>query len=132
MTVQTNKTVSPLMVVISFAIVYLVWGSTYFFIRMAIQHIPPFLMASLRFTTAGLILSGWCLLRRERLFVLKQIKPAIVGGLLLLFSGNGTVAWAEQYLSSSLAAVLVASVPIWVVVLDKRNRKENFANSETV
>ncbi len=129
---QTNKTVSPLMVVIAFTIVYLVWGSTYFFIRMAIQHFPPFLMAALRFTTAGLLLSGWCLFRGERLFVLKNIKPAIVSGLLLLFSGNGTVAFAEQYISSSLAAVLLASVPIWFVLLDKRNRKENFANKETV
>jgi drug/metabolite transporter (DMT)-like permease len=132
MTDQTNKTVSPLMVIIAFAIVYLVWGSTYFFIRMAIQHFPPFIMAALRFTTAGLLLLGWCFLRGERLVVVKDIKPAIVSGLLLLFTGNGTVAWAEQYLSSSLAAVLLASVPIWFVLLDKRNRKENFANKETV
>jgi len=120
------------MVIIAFAIVYLVWGSTYFFIRMAIQHFPPFIMAALRFTSAGLLLLGWCFLRGERLVTAKDIKPAIVTGLLLLFTGNGTVAWAEQYLSSSLAAVLLASVPIWFVLLDKRNRKENFANKETV
>lgn len=89
-------------------------------------------MAALRFTSAGLLLLGWCFLRGERLVVVKDIKPAIVSGLLLLFTGNGTVAWAEQYLSSSLAAVLLASVPIWFVLLDKRNRKENFANKETV
>jgi drug/metabolite transporter (DMT)-like permease len=120
------------MVVIAFAIVYLVWGSTYYFIRVAIQHIPALLMVCIRFTTAGLLMMTWCAIRGETLFKWANIKPAIVSGLLLLFIGNGAVVWVEQYLPSSFVAVLSAAAPIWFVVLDKPKWKINFKSRETV
>src|ERR1035438_1478351 len=131
---QTNSQapVSQLRVIIAFAIVYLVWGSTYFFIRVAIQDIPALLMASMRFFTAGLLLFLWCLLRKVQLFEWVNIRPALVSGLLLLFLGNGAVVWAEQYLPSSPAAVFAATSPIWFVVLDKPNWGINFRSKETV
>ena len=132
MPLPANKPASKLMVVIAFATVYLVWGSTYYFIRVAIQHIPPLLMAFTRFFTAGILLLTWCAIKGDRLFVWKDIKPAIVTGLILLFLSNGAVVWVEQYLPSSFVAVLAAATPIWFVVLDKPNWQVNFKSRETI
>jgi drug/metabolite transporter (DMT)-like permease len=111
MSIDVKKSASPLMVVIAFATVYLVWGSTYFFIQRAIEHIPVFILGSVRFVIAGGLLLGWCVLKGEKIFNWSHMKPAIVSGLLMLFIGNGAVIWAEQSLASSLVAVLVSSAP---------------------
>jgi drug/metabolite transporter (DMT)-like permease len=129
---QTIKPVSTWRVVIAFAIVYLVWGSTYFFIRIAIQDIPPLMMACMRFFISGFLLLTWCLIQGEKVFILENIRPAIVSGLLLLLIGNGAVVWSEQFLSSSFAAVIASTSPIWMVIMDGRNRKTNFKSKETV
>lgn len=123
---------SPLMVVIAFAIVYLVWGSTYFFIHIAVQDIPPFLMGALRFFTAGILMMGWCMYKKEKLWEIKSFKPALVVAVLLLFMGNGSVIWAEQLLPSSLVAILISASPIWFVLLDKSQWKVNFKSRETL
>ncbi len=126
------KEASPLMVIIAFTIVYLVWGSTYFFIHIAVQDIPPFLMGALRFFTAGLLMMGWCIYKKENLWEIKSFKPALVVAVLLLFMGNGSVIWAEQLLPSSLVAILISASPIWFVLLDKSKWKENFKSRETL
>jgi drug/metabolite transporter (DMT)-like permease len=132
MTTNVKKTASPLMVIIAFATVYLVWGSTYFFIQIAVQHIPALLMGALRFLIAGLLLLGWCAIKGERLWNWQDVKPAAISGLLMLFIGNGAVIWAEKTLPSSLVAVLVSSSPIWFVLLDKPKWKENLTSRETI
>src|SRR5882762_7475637 len=140
MSSTSNKTASPshrspsgLLVVIAFATVYLVWGSTYFFIRIAEQGgMPPFLLGAIRFTTAGLLLMGWCAIKGEKLFVAKDILPAIITGFLLLFVGNGVVIWSEQTLPSAMVAILVSSAPIWFVLLDKPNWGVNFQSKATI
>lgn len=132
MTERVNRPVSSLLVVIAFAIVYLVWGSTYFFIRMAIQQMPPLLMAFLRFFSAGLLLFIWCAINGEKLFNKQSIRPAVLSGLFMLVVGNGAVVWSEQFLPSSFAAVIASTSPIWFVVLDGRNRGINFRSRETV
>lgn len=120
------------MVVIAFATVYLVWGSTYFFIQIAVHDIPPFIMGALRFFTAGLLLLGWCIYKKEKLWNARQFKVAAITGVLLLFIGNGAVIWAEQNLASSLAAVLVSAAPLWFVLLDVPKWKENFKSRPTI
>lgn len=80
----TRKEASPVMIIIAFAVLYIVWGSTYFFIAKAIAHIPPFIMGALRFIIAGLLLMGWCVVRKEKLFNPTQIKHAAITGVLLL------------------------------------------------
>jgi len=129
---DVKRNASPLLVVIAFATVYLVWGSTYFFIQRAVAHIPPFILGAIRFLIAGGLLLGWCAIKGEKLFDWAHIKPALVSGLLMLFVGNGAVIWAEQSLASSLVAVLVSSAPIWFVVLDKPKWKENLSSSSTI
>ena len=102
----------------AFAAVYLIWGSTYLAIRFAVETIPPFLMAGSRFVFAGLVLYAYARgTGAERPVPAHWKSAAIVGGLLLL-GGNGGVVWAEQYVSSGGTALLVATVPIWMVVLN--------------
>jgi drug/metabolite transporter (DMT)-like permease len=119
-------------VVIAFATVYLVWGSTYFFIRLSVAHIPPMLVGVLRYLTAGILLLAWCLVTGKPVFSRRAIGPAFVSGFLLLCGGNGILIWSEQYVPSSLAAILLASGPIWFVVLDRRMWRENFRSKSTI
>lgn len=116
---MTASRPSPVKIVLAFAAVYVVWGSTYLAIRLAIETLPPFLMTGTRFTLAGAILFTWALLKGERFIPPRQMwRRALVIGALLLLGGNGGVTWAEKYVASGLAALLVATEPLWVVVLN--------------
>lgn len=86
----------------------------------------------MRFLTAGLLMLVWCVIKKEPIWNSRQIKPAIVSGVLLLFIGNGAVIWAEKTLASSLVAVLVSAAPIWFVLLDKPKWKENLTSRKTI
>jgi len=105
-------------VVAAFAAVYVIWGSTYLAIRFAIETIPPLTMASARFAIAGTILYGWSRARGAARPTARQWRDASVVGTLLLGGGNGAVVLAEQWVPSGLAALLVATVPLWLVLLD--------------
>ena len=101
-------------------IVYVVWGSTYLAIRYAVETVPPLLHAGLRFTAAALVLLVGLALVRGRAALRAtpaQLTTAAVSGLLLLVGGNGLVSIAEQRVDSGLAALLIACVPLWIVVL---------------
>jgi drug/metabolite transporter (DMT)-like permease len=98
--------------------VYIVWGSTYLAIRFAVGTIPPFLMAGTRFFVSGLILYVWRRLAGDPAPTGRQWRSAVVVGLLLLLGGNGLVSRAEQHVASGIAALIVASVPLWMVLID--------------
>jgi len=133
MSPTSQKSASPLLVVIAFATVYIVWGSTYFFIRMSEQGgMPPFLLGAIRFTIAGALLMGWCIIKGEKIFVKRDIINAAVTGILLLLVGNGIVIWAEKTLPSAMVAIMVSSAPIWFVLLDKPNWSINLKNKSTI
>ncbi len=105
-------------VALAFAAVYVLWGSTYLAIRFGIETIPPFLMAGTRHLIAGLLLYTWMRSRgTPRPSATHWRSATIIGGLMLL-GGNGLVTWAEQRVPSGLAALIVASVPIWMAVLE--------------
>jgi drug/metabolite transporter (DMT)-like permease len=107
------------LIALAFAAVYIIWGSTYLGIRLAIETLPGFLMAGTRFMTAGAILFAWAAFNGEKLRpALAQWRKAFVIGGLLLLCGNGGVTWAEKYIASSLAALLVATEPLWIVILN--------------
>src|SRR5919107_6021599 len=110
---------SRMLIVLAFAAIYVIWGSTYLGIRLAIETLPPFLMAATRFMLAGAILFTWAVFNGQKVrpTLTEWPKAFIVGGLLLL-CGNGGVTWAEKYIASGLAALLVATEPLWVVVLN--------------
>jgi drug/metabolite transporter (DMT)-like permease len=104
--------------IVAFAAVYLIWGSTYLAIRWAIDTIPPFLMAGGRYLTAGSVLYLWSRVRGGPRPTRRNWRDAAIVGGLLLLGGNGGVVWAEQTVPSGLAALLVALEPLWVVLLD--------------
>lgn len=105
-------------VIAALAAVYIIWGSTYLAIRFAVETLPPFLMAAVRFLVAGGVLYGW---RRAKGFprpTRSQWREATIVGGLMLLGGNGGVVWAEQWIESGTAALIVATVPLWMVLLD--------------
>jgi drug/metabolite transporter (DMT)-like permease len=102
----------------AFAAVYIIWGSTYLAIRFAVETLPPLLMAGARFLLAGSILLLWARLRERATPQRSDWRTGFISGALLLLGGNGAVVWAEQVVPSGIAALLVAVVPVWVVVLE--------------
>ncbi len=106
-------------VLAAFGAVYLIWGSTYLAIRIALETMPPFLMASSRFLVAGGLLYAWSRSRgRAPAPTRSEWRVATVVGGLLLLGGNGAVVWAEQFVPSGMVALLVATVPLFMVVLE--------------
>jgi drug/metabolite transporter (DMT)-like permease len=105
-------------VIAAFAAVYVVWGSTYLAIRYAVMTIPPFLMAGGRFLISGAILYTLARMRGSPNPTKREWRDATISGALMLFAGNGAVGWAEQRLTSGLAALIVAVVPLWMVVFE--------------
>jgi drug/metabolite transporter (DMT)-like permease len=123
-----SKKPSSFSVVLAFITVYIVWGSTYFFISRALHGFPPFLLGGIRFITAGLIMMIWSIWKKENLLDRESIKLAAVSGFLVLFIGNGVVIFVEQYVGSAWVAIIIAAAPLWYVVYDKPHWKENFAS----
>jgi len=103
---------------LAFAAVFLIWGSTYLAIRYAVQTIPPYFMVGTRFLVSGVILFLWARWRGAPNPTQREWRDGGIVGLLLLCGGNGAVAWAEQRVPSGITALLVASVPLWIVVID--------------
>ena len=103
---------------LAFAAIYLIWGSTFLAIKFVIETIPPFLMGGLRFLVAGTVLFLVARLRGTATPGWTEIRIAAVLGALMIVVGNGFEYWAQQHVPSGLAAVLVASSPLWLVLLD--------------
>jgi len=98
--------------------VYLIWGSTYLAIRYAVETMPPFLMAAVRFIISGGFLYALRRFGGDPAPKAVEWRSATFIGIFLLVGGNGGVVWAEQFVTSSLAALLVATVPLWMVLMD--------------
>lgn len=109
---------SPVAVWAAMIAVYIAWGSTYLAIRFAVETMPPFLMASLRFLVAGSVLFILRRLAGDPLPRPTEARSAAIVGLFLLLGGNGAVVWAEQSIPSGLAALMVSSSPLWMMLLD--------------
>lgn len=105
-------------IIAAFAAIYLVWGSTYLGIRFAIETIPPFLMGGVRFTIAGTALYLWARLRGGDRPRMVYWRSAAIIGACLIVGGNGAVVWSEQFVPSGMAALLVAILPFWIVLID--------------
>ncbi len=99
--------------------VYLVWGSTYLAIRLVVREMPPLAAAGIRFMTAGLVMSVLAAFRDGVWPTRRQLLDYSLIGILLLGFGNGLVMWSEQQIPSGIAALLVATVPLWITLLDR-------------
>lgn len=115
---STTATPARFAIVLAFAAIYLIWGTTFLGIRYAVETIPPFLMGATRFLLAGGLLFAWTRLRgvpppRPALW-----KPAFVAGFFMMLVAQGGLSWAEQRVPSGVAAVIVAMMPIWFLLLE--------------
>lgn len=97
---------------------YIVWGSTYLAIRFAVETIPPFMSAGLRFLASGVILLAWRRAAGDEWPTRNQWKSVSIIGILLLLGGNGLVSFAEQRIASGIAALIVGTVPLWLVLIE--------------
>src|ERR1043166_6519098 len=115
----TQERTSGLRLWLAMAVIYVVWGSTYFGIKVAIETIPPFFMASIRFALAGAALVGWDLLRSPEARhwpTRRQLIDSVIVGGLLLAVGNGFVALGELTVDSGLPAILIRVIAGWVAI----------------
>jgi drug/metabolite transporter (DMT)-like permease len=101
---------------LAFAIIYLVWGSTFLAIRIGVSEVPPFLLAAMRFLAAGLALCAWTVARGERLPSARQWTSAFVLALLIFVLDYGLLFWAERRVPSGVAAVMMATIPAFMAL----------------
>lgn len=113
-----SSTASRTAIVIALTTIYLVWGSTYLAIRVAVETMPPFAMASVRFLIAGIALFVVLMLRGLPLPTARQWRDNAIIGTLLLLGGNGLVVWAEQYIPSGIAALIIGVGPLFIVLTE--------------
>jgi drug/metabolite transporter (DMT)-like permease len=102
----------------AFATIYLVWGSTYLAIRVAVETLPPFLMAGARFLLAGAVLAGWLIATGGFRATARQWRDNAIIGTFLLLGGNGLVVWAEQSVPSGLTALIIGVTPLAMVLTE--------------
>lgn len=107
-----------LQILVAFAAIYVIWGTTYLAIRVAVETIPPFLMAGVRFLIAGGFTFAFLRVRGVPRPDRVQWRSAVLVGAFLLLGGNGLVTWAEQQVPSGIAALVVATVPMWMTLFD--------------
>jgi len=113
-------------IIIAYFLIYVVWGSTYYFIGVALKGFPPFYLGALRFTAAGLILLAWCSYKGEPIFKKSLIKKSTISGIVLLFIDMAVIMLAQRYVSSSFVAIIASSTAIWIMALDIPMWKKNF------
>ena len=113
-----KPTASPTLIWTALGAVYLIWGSTYLAIRFTVATMPPFLSAAARFIVSGAFLYFWRRAAGDPKPTKVEYRNAVIIGIFLLVGGNGGVVWAAQYIPSSLSALLVATVPLWMLLFD--------------
>lgn len=119
-------------ILIAYFLIYIVWGSTYFFIGVALKDFPPFLLGALRFTIAGIILLFICYFRGEQIFKKSLVKRSAISGIVLLFIDMAVVMLAQRYLTSSLVAIIASSTALWILLLDVPMWRANFRYPSTI
>jgi drug/metabolite transporter (DMT)-like permease len=105
-------------ILLAFAIIYFVWGSTYLAIRVGVHEVPPFLLAAFRFVVAGLVLYGWMRLRGTPSPSYREWAGAFSMGTLIFLIDYGCLFWAEQRVPSGIAAVVLATIPVFITLLE--------------
>ena len=100
----------------AFAIIYFVWGSTFLAVRIGVREVPPFLYAAMRFLVAGIILYGWMIARGERSPNRRQWMSVFLLALLIFVGDYGLLFWAEQRVPSGIAAVMMATIPVFMAL----------------
>ncbi|MDN5423543.1 MAG: EamA family transporter [Chryseobacterium sp.] len=116
------------LVPVAFINIYVIWGITFLAISFGLKGFPPFILSGFRFLAAGLMMIGWLLAKGEKANALINWKKNAITGILILTGGTGLVAWGEQYVSASEAAIAIATGPFWFIAIDKKNWKYYFSD----
>src|SRR5437899_3802040 len=106
----------PWKTLLAFAIIYFVWGSTFLAIRVGVHEVPPFLLAAMRFLVAGLVLYGWMIANGERSPSGRQWVSASLLAVLIFVIDYGLLFWAEQRVPSGIAAVMMATIAVFMAL----------------
>ncbi|MGF7077943.1 EamA family transporter [Mucilaginibacter sp. UYCu711] len=118
-------------IVLAFAAVYIIWGTTYLAIRIGIESMPPFIMASLRYLIAATLMLAFVQIKGTPVFDKTVINNLMLGSFMQT-CGQGAVFWAEKYVPSGLTAVLISTAPIWYIIADRRNWRDYFRSKLTL
>lgn len=116
------------LIILAFMAVYIVWGTTYLAVIYGLRGFPPFMLSALRYLMAALLLLGWCFIKKEKWPGWQAVRTCTVSGLLMLVGGSGMVAWAEQYVTSGQAAIVIAAEPFLFLLADRKRWREYFSN----
>lgn len=117
-----------LRIILAFAGIYIIWGTTYLAITYGLKGFPPFILSGLRFLVAGIIILAWLWAKGEKPNSVINWYKNFVPGLLILAAGVGLVAWGEQYITATEAAIIMATEPFWFILLDKKNWGKYFSS----
>jgi len=123
---------SPLRIWLALSAVYVIWGSTYLAIRFTVETTPPFLSAAARFIVSGAFLYLWRRATGDPKPTPVEWRNSAIVGILLLVGGNGGVVWAVQFIPSNLAALLVATVPLWMILIDALRPRGDRPNAKAM
>lgn len=124
MNTSKNKWLIP----IAFTNIYVIWGITFLAISFGLKGFPPFILSGFRFFIAGILILGYLLIKGEKADTLTNWKKNGITGFLILTGGTGLVAWGEQYVTASEAAIAIATGPFWFIAIDKKNWKYYFSD----
>jgi drug/metabolite transporter (DMT)-like permease len=116
------------LIVLAFMAVYIVWGTTYLAVIYGLRGFPPFMLSALRYLMAAILLLGWCFIKKEKWPGWQMVRTCSISGLFMLVGGSGMVAWAEQYVTSGQAAIVIAAEPFIFLLADKKRWREYFSN----
>ncbi len=119
---------SKWLVPLAFSNIYIIWGITFLAISFGLKGFPPFMLSGFRFLAAGILLLGFLLIKGERANSLSNWRKNAITGILILTGGTGLVAWGEQYVTASEAAIAIATGPFWFIAIDKKNWKYYFSD----
>ncbi|MBW8687534.1 EamA family transporter [Chitinophaga rhizophila] len=125
----TERSAPQWLIILAFMAVYIVWGTTYLAVIYGLRGFPPFMLSALRYLMAAILLLSWCLYKRMPWPGWSVIKVCIVSGILMLVGGSGIVAWAEQYVTSGQAAIVIAAEPFVFLLADRKRWREYFGNA---
>ncbi|MBL0912583.1 MAG: EamA family transporter [Bacteroidia bacterium] len=123
-----RNTIQKRAIPLAFASIFIIWGSTFLAVMYGLKGFPPFILSGFRFLAAGLLLFAWKYGSGERRLSLRDWGRNALTGILILTGGTGLVAWGEQYVSSTEAAIAIATGPFWFIAIDRKNWKHYFAD----
>lgn len=123
-----TKRFHQIYLLLAYFAIYVIWGTTYLANLYSLEGFKPFTLSGFRYIIAGVILFVWCLLKEINLPSYADIRVLSISGIFMLVGGSGLIVYAEQYINSGYTAVLVATEPLWFIILDRRHWRQYFSN----